>query len=87
MDVTLVLTQNGPNLAGTTSSAVGNADIVQGTVNGNSFRFTINLNSPEIGNLSITFAGTVEGNRMTGSIDVPGMGMMDFTGSKNPSEA
>ena len=87
MDVTLTVTQNGTNLTGTTSSAVGNADIVEGTLNGNNFHFTINLNSPEIGSLSVTFTGTVQGNRMSGSIDVPGMGVMDFTGSKNPSEA
>ena len=87
MDVTLSVTQNGTNLTGSTSSAIGNADIVDGAINGSNFRFTINLNSPEIGSLSVTFTGTVQGNRMSGSIDVPGMGSMDFTGSKNPSEA
>jgi hypothetical protein len=87
MDVTLSATQNGTTLNGTTSSAIGNADIIEGAINGNSFRFTININSPEIGNLSVTFTGTVQGNRMSGTIDVPGMGSMDFTGSKNPGEA
>ncbi len=87
MDVTLDVRQNGTALTGTTSSMVGTAQIVSGSINGSNFHFIVNINSPEIGNISVTFAGTVQGNRMTGTVDVPGMGSMDFTGSKNPGEA
>jgi hypothetical protein len=87
MDVTLDVRQNGTILTGTTSSMVGTAEIVSGSINGSNFRFTVNINSPEMGSFSVTFAGTVQDNRMSGTLDIPGMGSMDFTGSKNPGEA
>jgi imidazolonepropionase-like amidohydrolase len=84
MEVTLSVTQSGTALTGTTSSQVGSATMTGGTITGSNFRFSINLNSSQVGELDVTFNGTVQGNTMSGTLEVSGMGSMEFTGSKNP---
>jgi hypothetical protein len=84
MEVTLNVTQNGSALTGTTSSQVGSATITGGTITAGSFRFSVNINSPQVGELNVTFNGTAQGDKMSGTLDVSGMGSMEFTGSKNP---
>jgi imidazolonepropionase-like amidohydrolase len=83
-DVTLNVTQSGGALTGTTTSSIGSASLIAGSISGNTFRFSINLNSPQVGELSVTFSGTVQGTKMSGTADVSGIGAMEFTGSKNP---
>ncbi len=85
MDVTLNVTQSGTSLTGTTSSQVGSADIRQGTINGNRFNFSVSVNTAS-GEMAVVFSGTVQGNSMSGSVEIAGMGSMDFTGLKNPRE-
>jgi imidazolonepropionase-like amidohydrolase len=82
--VSLNVTQTGTVLRGTIASPYGNSEVKDGTINGNSFRFTIHLNSPETGELDITCSGTVQGTKMSGNLDVVGIGPMEFTGSKIP---
>jgi hypothetical protein len=64
---------------------MGTTEISEGSINGNSFTFRITLESPN-GSMVITFTGTIQGTRMTGTVNAGQMGTMDFTGTKLPGD-
>jgi hypothetical protein len=59
--------------------------ISQGTIKGADFSFSITLESPS-GSMVITFAGTIQGTRMTGTANAGQVGSMTFTGTKIPGD-
>jgi hypothetical protein len=75
----LQMTPDG-SLSGSVSSQMGTAQLTRGRLNGNSFQFSIVM---QIGGADtpVDFHGTVNGNQMTGVIDVSGFSI-DFTGRK-----
>jgi len=83
MEVTLNLRQSGTALAGNISSQMGTAELTGGTINGNSIAFSLTYESPN-GSIVITCSGTIQGNRMTGTMNMGAMGSMDFTGTRLP---
>ncbi len=85
MESTLSLRQSGTTLAGSVSSQMGTAEIYEGSISGSSFTFKITLESPN-GSMVITFTGTIQGTRMTGTVNAGQMGTMDFTGTKLPGD-
>jgi imidazolonepropionase-like amidohydrolase len=87
VEVTLELQQQGSALSGTTSSMLGTFPISEGSISGKDFNFRISVDSPDMGAMVIMFSGSIEGSKMTGTIDLGPMGLMDFTGSRNPSES
>ncbi|MCA1592501.1 MAG: hypothetical protein LC754_07605 [Acidobacteria bacterium] len=79
---TLVLQQQGSSLTGRIESRLGSADISDGSVNGNGFRFSTQL---EIGgqSQSLIVEGTASGNQMSGNITTA-RGQLPFSGTRNP---
>lgn len=80
---TLVLEQQGSRLSGRISTdSFGSGEITDGSVSGNSFRFSTNL---DIGGQSInlSYDGTFDGNQMNGTVQTP-RGPLPFTGTRNP---
>jgi len=78
---TMTVTQSGTSFTGQLTSEMGSAAVDNGQVTGSSVSWTITLN---LGgqSMTITFHGDVEGNRMRGSADIPGMGSAGFTAQK-----
>lgn len=80
---TLTLEQQGARLSGRISTdSFGSGEITDGSVSGNSFRFSTNL---DIGgqSISLSYEGTFDGNQMTGTVQTP-RGPLPFTGTRNP---
>jgi hypothetical protein len=75
-----VLTQSGSDLAGSYKGQLGEAP-VKGTLKGNAIelKYTINAQGTE---LTVTYAGTVEGDTMKGKVSYGEMGEGTFTGKK-----
>ncbi len=84
-EATLTLRQNGASLSGFIESPMGAVDISQGSVTGNSFSFSITLESTN-GSLVIMFQGTIAGSRMSGSINAGQAGSTAFSGTKLPGK-
>jgi len=78
---TLAATQSGTTFTGQLTSQMGGATVDNGEVSGSSVSWTTTL-SMNGQSVTITFRGEVEGNRMTGSADIPGMGSASFTAQK-----
>lgn len=79
--VTLTLRQEGGRLTGTLSSELGKTEITDGSVSGQSFRFSATVTVQQT--FSITVEGTASGNRMSGTAQTPN-GPAPFTGTRNP---
>jgi len=76
------LTQTGADFSGTMSSSVSNGKFENGKVNGSTLTATINADiqgQPT----SIQFEGKVEGEKMSGSLNVPGFGILPFSAVKS----
>jgi imidazolonepropionase-like amidohydrolase len=79
---TLALTQQGAQLTGTMQSQAGTSPIKDGKVTADGFTFSSTV--PFGGSsVEITVKGTVEGNKISGTIDSP-QGAVSFSGTKNP---
>jgi lipopolysaccharide export system protein LptA len=78
---TIVLTQDGGNLAGTYSSAVFGEQKLTGTIKGNviSFGFTGSVQGTTV---TITYTGTADATTMKGKVTVGELGEGTFTGKK-----
>lgn len=81
--VTADFTQSGSTLTGSTSSQFGTQQITTGSVNGNRVTFTVNVDAGGQ-QLAVVFTGTVEGDSISGTVDVAGQGPSRFTGKRNP---
>ncbi len=80
---TLTATQTGATLDGSMATDLGTVQITDARVTGQGVTFTITL--PIEGQTTvIVFRGTVEGNRMSGNVDLGAMGTGTFTGERQP---
>ncbi|HEX8072275.1 MAG TPA: amidohydrolase family protein [Pyrinomonadaceae bacterium] len=80
---TLNLQQQGEGLSGTLQSQLGSTEISNGSAGADgSFRFTTVLNFGGQ-TVEVSYAGTVTGNRMTGTAATP-RGSAPFTGTRQP---
>ena len=80
--VTLALTQRGADVTGTlTHPVLGSAEVRSGLVSAKRISFAVSL---AVGGTTIeaTFNGTVEGNTMSGTVNIPGQGAVEFTGTR-----
>lgn len=77
---TLTLRQEGDRLSGTLQSALGSAEVANGSAGADGFRFTVNL-SVQGQAMEITFSGTASGNSMSGSATST-QGSATFTGTR-----
>ncbi len=78
---TLNLQQEGERLSGSISGSLGAGDISNASLSGNDVRFTASLEI-EGQTKEATFAGTLSGNEMRGTVTVVGMAPGTFTGSR-----
>ena len=74
-----VLEQKGDQLTGTYTGALGEAK-VKGNIKGNDFQLSFNANGADI-----TYSGKVEGNKISGAVDLGTFGKGTFTGEKKLS--
>ena len=79
VSASMILQQAGSVVTGTVSSYMGEMKIENGTFSGGKLAFRVTVNT-----MSISFSGTVQGARITGTIDAGPMGTMECTGSKKP---
>jgi imidazolonepropionase-like amidohydrolase len=80
LPATLTLKQDGNRLSGTLQSALGSADVANGSVGADGFRFTAII-SIQGQSMEVTFTGTTNGNSMTGSA-ASAAGAATFTGTR-----
>ncbi len=78
---TMTLNQSGSSFTGQMTTEMGSSQVDNGQVSGQTASWSITLS---MGNqtMTITFHGEVEGNRMRGSADIPGMGSASFSAQK-----
>lgn len=75
----LTLVTDGEALSGTFSSQQGDQPWDGGTVNGNQIAWSNNF-SGAMGPMQLDFAGTVEGDQLSGTVQFGAMGSGTFTG-------
>lgn len=81
-DVTLTLQQEGERLRGSMQGALGGGDISNAsTTTAGEIRFTVSITS-EGQTREATFAGTITGNQMKGTIEIVGRAPGSFTGTR-----
>lgn len=80
-EASMTVTQNGASFTGQMTSQMGTTTIDNGQVSGRSANWSITLTMGGQ-SMTITFQGEVEGNRMRGTADLPGMGSASFTAQK-----
>jgi len=80
LDVVATLKQEGEKLTGTQASQMGEVAL-EGTVVGNEIKYTINIDAGGQ-QMTIVFAGKVEGDTMTGVFDFAGMGTASWSAKK-----
>jgi len=81
MNVAANFTQSGNDLAGTLNTPFGQVSVSSGTVSGKDIQFKVSVNAGGQP-IEATFTGTVEDDRMTGSVNVAGQGSFGFTGMR-----
>ena len=73
----LVLEQDGAALTGTADGA-----LVKGTIEGNEITMSYDVPDTQVGPVTITFDGTVDGSRMEGSVSFGYVGSGTWTAAK-----
>ena len=79
-DATLMLKSDGGTLTGTQAADGHEADIMDGTVNGNDLAWKAAITNPMP--LTLAFAGKVDGDKIAGDVSIGPMGSFPFTGSR-----
>jgi hypothetical protein len=80
--VGLNLTQKDDTFTGTSSSDLGDGTIEQGKVTGSDFTALMKT-SLQGSPVDIKMSGKVDGDKISGNLDVPGIGVLPFSGTKN----
>jgi hypothetical protein len=81
--ITLILQQEGERLRGSIQGGLGTGEIANASVSKGEIRFTVPLN---VGGQTVeaTFQGTIAGQEMKGSVNIPGRAPGSFTGTQPP---
>jgi hypothetical protein len=77
---TLDLGTDGASLTGTQTAAQGSGPLENGKVDGNTVSWSAKISSPMP--LTLDFTGTVEGDKMSGSVKAGAFGAFPFTGNR-----
>ncbi|MDM7923265.1 MAG: hypothetical protein QUS14_13275 [Pyrinomonadaceae bacterium] len=81
IDLAVEIKQTGEDFTGSMASAVGNGSLDKGKVSADKMSATLNADvqgSPTV----IGVAGKIEGEKITGTMDVPGIGVVSFTAAR-----
>ena len=77
---TVSLATDGPRLTGIQSAEGQSGPIAEGTVNGNAVAWKVSITDPMP--MTIAFAGSIEGDAMSGTMDTGAFGSWPFTGTR-----
>ncbi len=77
---TLDITTNGNSLTGTQTAQQGSGPLENGKVDGNNLSWSAKITNPLP--LTLDFTGTVEGDKLSGSVKAGSFGPFPFTGSR-----
>ena len=77
---TLVVKDAGGTLTGTQTAEGNSTDIEEGTVSGDNVGWKVAITNPMP--LTLTFSGKVDGDQMTGDMDISGFGSWSYSGSR-----
>lgn len=77
---TLDLATNGTALTGTQQAAQGSGPLENGKVDGNTVAWSAKISNPMP--LTLDFTGTVEGDKLSGSVKAGAFGSFPFTGNR-----
>ena len=76
----LDITTNGASLTGTQTAQQGSGPLENGKVDGNSVSWSAKITNPLP--LILDFTGTVDGDKLSGSVKAGSFGSFPFTGSR-----
>jgi hypothetical protein len=76
----LDITTNGGSLTGTQTAQQGSGPLENGKVDGNSVSWSAKITNPLP--LTLDFSGTVDGDKLSGSVKAGSFGSFPFTGSR-----
>src|SRR5262249_38903123 len=76
----ITLAENGSALAGRQSSAFGEGDILNGSVDGNKAKWSVEMTSPF--RLDLAFSAVVDGDAISGVVNAGAFGDSPFRGSR-----
>jgi hypothetical protein len=76
----LELATDGASLTGTQSAAQGSGPLENGKVDGNSLTWSAKISSPMP--MTLDFAGTVDGDKLSGSVKAGSFGSFPFAGNR-----
>src|SRR3954469_23775359 len=76
----LDIATNGSALTGTQQAAQGSGPLENGKVDGNNVTWSAKITSPMP--LTLDFAGTVDGDKLSGSVKAGSFGSFPFTGNR-----
>ena len=77
---TLDIATNGSALTGTQQAAQGSGPLENGKVDGNNVTWSAKITSPMP--LTLDFTGTVDGDKLSGSVKAGSFGSFPFTGNR-----
>lgn len=80
VNASATLKQDGEKVTGSITSEAGTVELT-GTMKGKTLNMAFTVQTPN-GPLEVKVTGEVDGAAMKGTLDIAGMGMMDFTGAK-----
>ena len=80
-EATLTVTSSGGALSGTWAGQMGSQPISEGSVDGDSAKWTVKIQSP-MGELALAFAGNVSGDKIDGTVQFGAFGSGTFAGSR-----
>jgi len=76
----LDITTNGASLTGTQTAQQGSGPLENGKVDGNSVSWSAKITNPLP--LTLDFSGTVDGDKLSGSVKAGSFGSFPFTGNR-----
>jgi len=78
---TLELKAEGATLSGTQTAMQGTQPVTNGKIDGNSLTWSASITSPMP--MTLDFAGTVDGDKLTGSVKAGAFGSFPFSGGRS----
>jgi len=81
LDVTLDLNQDAKTFSGSMSSIMGDGKVINGAIKEKDFTAVIQANI-QGQDMEIQMSGTIDGDKMTGTLSVPNMDAISFEGTK-----
>ncbi|MBX9880734.1 MAG: hypothetical protein K2X73_02045 [Sphingomonas sp.] len=77
---TIVVQSNGDTWTGTSTGAMGSTQITDGTISGNTIKWTMQMTVPMP--MTLTCEATVDGDTITGSIGAGAFGSFPLSGNR-----